>query len=199
MKKNTTFLTKLAIVAMAIGLFSPSVTIESEKTVDSLLSYVPNSVSVSLFKTAEARRGRGGGARRGGARRGGHRTTNRTRNRNSNRNVNRNRNVNKNVNVNINRNSSRHYHGGGHHHGHRHSGFYGGGGYYYGGAYHPVARFTFAMLTAAAIGTIISSSSMSSSCTTMNINGISYKNCDGTWFKPFYENGNLQYKAVPAP
>jgi len=78
-------------------------------------------------------------------------------------------------------------------------GFYRGGGYYRRGVYHPVAAFTVVTLSALAIGSIISSSSMSSSCTSASVNGIKYKVCDGTWFKPFYEGDSLQYKAVSKP
>jgi len=54
-------------------------------------------------------------------------------------------------------------------------------------------------LTAAAIGTIISSSSMSSSSRIYSVSGINYKKCDNTWFKPFYGGGNFQYEAVNPP
>jgi hypothetical protein len=82
---------------------------------------------------------------------------------------------------------------------HRHSGFYRGGGYYHGGVYHPVATWTLVTLSALAIGSIISSSSMSSSCTSVVVGGIKYKQCDGTYFKPFYEGDELQYKVVASP
>jgi len=195
-KNKSMSLTKFAIVAMFMGFFSPSITVEkSSTTTNSLTSYMPTSISVSLLNSAEARRG--GGARRSGGR-SGSRNRNRNVNRNSNRNVNRNSNRNRNVNRNVNVNVNRGYHGGGHHHG-RHSGFHRGGGYYYRGSYHPVARFTFAMLTAVAVGTIISSASMSSTCKTIRVNNINYKRCDNTWFEPFYEGGDLQYKAVSNP
>lgn len=82
---------------------------------------------------------------------------------------------------------------------HRHSGFYHGRGYYHGGSYHPVATWTLVTLSALAIGSIISSSSMSSSCTSVVVGGIKYKECDGTYFKPFYEGDELQYKVVSSP
>lgn len=203
MKTNKVSLTKFAIAAMVMGFFSPSVEFQPAKSSGAVLSYIPTITSVSLLNEAEARRG-GGGARRGGggarrstSRRSGSRNVNRNKSRNVNRNKNVNRNRNVNRNVNVNRNSSRHYRGGGHHN--RHANFYRGGGYYRGGVYHPVARFTFAMLTAAAIGTIISSSSMNSSCRTYDVGGLNYKKCDNTWFRPFYEGGNLQYEAVGSP
>jgi hypothetical protein len=184
-KKN--ILGKFTIVAAMIGFFSPSVSVQTDvKSAHNSYSAAPIQLNISLLNTAEARRGggrggasRGGSARRssGASRSGGSARRGSSTTRNKNRNVNRNKNVNRNVNRNVNVN---HRYYGGHP---PHRGFYGGGGYYYGGSYHPVARFTFAMLTAVAIGTIISSASMSSSCTTMNVSGISYKQCDGTWFK----------------
>lgn len=82
---------------------------------------------------------------------------------------------------------------------HRHSGFYRGGGYYHGGAYHPVARWSLVALSALAVGSIISSSSMDSSCTSVVTNGITYKKCEGTYFEPFYDGDSLEYKVVASP
>jgi len=81
----------------------------------------------------------------------------------------------------------------------RHSGFYRGGGYYHGGVYHPVARWSLVALSALAVGSIISSSSMSSSCISEVVNGITYKQCDGTYFEPFYDGDSLEYKVVSSP
>jgi len=177
------------IVFVMVGFFSPSVHIESG------FKFSNYKLDISFLNSAEARLG--GGNLREGKKNNRNINRNKKVNRNSNRNKNVNRNINRNVNknVNVNVNVNHRYYGGRPVHG----GFYRGGGYYYGGTYHPVARFTFAMLTAVAIGTIISSASMSSSCSTMNVNGINYKNCDGTWFKPFYDGGNLQYEAVSSP
>lgn len=107
MKNKNIFLTKFAIIAIAIGLFSPSINVKPEVKANHGYASIPMQVDVSLLNTAEARRG-GGGARGG----------NRNVNRNSNRNVNRNTNVNRNVNVNVNHNSR--YYGG------RHYGYYRG-------------------------------------------------------------------------
>ncbi len=82
---------------------------------------------------------------------------------------------------------------------HRHSGFYRGGGYYHGGAYHPVARWTLVTLSALALGSVISSASMSSSCTNVAVNGITYKNCDGTYFEPYFDGDSEEYKVVADP
>lgn len=188
--KKKHILGKFIIVSAMIGLFSPSVSVQTvlqSTNLDYRLSDVQ--LDISLLNTAEARPGglrKGGGVHRKPTR---NRHVRKTRNRNINRNVN--RNINRNVNVNVNHR----YYGGRPVYG----GFYRGGGYYYGGVYHPVAAFTFTMLTAMAIGSIISSASMSSSCRTMNVSGINYKNCDGTWFKPFYDGSNLQYEVVSSP
>jgi len=101
MKKKNMFLVKFTVVAAMIGLFSPSVTVETNVQSSNSYSVVPIQLNISLFNTAEARRGRGGGTRRGGggarrssgAHRGGsarNRSANRNRNTNKNRNVNRN-------------------------------------------------------------------------------------------------------------
>jgi len=106
MKNKNSFLIKFAVVALAIGVFSPSVSVKPEVKESHGYAALPMQVEVTLFHTAEARRG---GARRGGGR-----------SRNVNRNVNRNsnRNVNRNVNVNVHHNNR--YYGG------RHYGYYHG-------------------------------------------------------------------------
>jgi len=81
----------------------------------------------------------------------------------------------------------------------RHSGFYRGGGYYHGGVYHPVARWSLVALSALAVGSIISSSSMSSSCISEVVNGITYKQCDGTYFEPYFDGDSQEYKVVASP
>ncbi len=105
MKNKNKFLVKFTVVAAMIGLFSPSVDLQTEvQSNSSSFSILPSQLSLSLFQTAEARRG-GGGARRGGggARSRPSRSTNRSSNRSRNKNVNRNsnRNVNRNVNKTI--------------------------------------------------------------------------------------------------
>jgi len=82
---------------------------------------------------------------------------------------------------------------------HRHSGFYRGGGYYHRGVYHPVARWSLVALSALAIGSVISSSSMSSSCVDVPIKGITYKKCDGTYFEPYFDGDSEEYKVVSDP
>ena len=83
MKTRNFFVTKLIVVTMILGLFSPSIMIEKiesplkiiseEKTTDLsqglLAGLSASDISISLFTQAEARRGRGM-ARRGGRRAG---------------------------------------------------------------------------------------------------------------------------------
>lgn len=182
MKNKNTFLIKFTVVAAMIGLFSPSVDLQTEVQSKSTgFSMLPSHISVSLFHTAEARRG-GGGARRGG---GGARSrpagnVNRSHNRNINQNRNVNRNVNRNRNVNVNVN-------------HRYYGGHGRGYGYYGGR--PILAFTTGMV----IGSVIAASTMPTTCTTFVTNGISYRQCGSSYYQPFYQGDTLVYKVVASP
>ena len=82
---------------------------------------------------------------------------------------------------------------------HRHSAFYHGGGYYHRGVYHPVARWSLVTLSALAVGSVISASAMSSSCTDVLLHGVTYKKCDGTYFEPYYDGDSKEYKVVADP
>ncbi|MEA2048589.1 MAG: hypothetical protein U9O64_09120 [Campylobacterota bacterium] len=95
-------------------------------------------------------------------------------NRNVNRNVNRNTNVNRNVNVN-------HYHSGGRHYGH------------YNG------RAIVAWTAGLAMGAMIASSSMPSSCTTVIANNISYRRCGSAYYRPYYQGSTVVYQVVASP
>lgn len=187
MKNNNSYLGKFAVVAAMIGLFSPSVSVESNVQSVNSYSVVPLQLNISLLNKAEARRGGGGARRGGGANRS--RSTNRSRNTNKNRNVNRNKNVNRNVNrnvnknVNVNVNNNRRYYGG------HHRGYYG----YYRGA--PLMAFT----TGLVIGSVIAASTMPTTCTTVIVNGVSYRRCDNSYYQPFYEGDTLVYKVVSSP
>ena len=186
MKKKNIFLVKFTVVAAMIGFFSPSVSVQTNvPSANNSYSVAPIQLNISLFNTAEARRGggRGGASRGGGARRssGAHRggsTRNRSVNRNKN--VNRNRNVNRNVNVNVNHR----YYGGGHRRG--------GYGYYRGA---PILAFA----TGMAIGSIIAASTMPSSCVTVVTAGVSYRRCGSSYYQPFYEGDTLVYRSVVSP
>jgi len=169
MKNKNKFLIKFTVVAVMIGLFSPSVNVKTNG-----FTAMPIAMNISLFKQAEARRG-------GGAHRGGNRSRNV--NRNSNRNVNVNRNVNRNTNVNVNVNHNRRYYGG------YPRGHYG----YYRGA--PLMAFT----TALVIGSVIAASTMPTTCTTVVTGGISYRRCGSSYYQPFYEGNTLVYKVVVSP
>ena len=169
MKNKNIFLVKFAVVAVAIGLFSPSVNVKPEVKASHGYAAIPMQFNVTLFNTAEARRG--------GGNRGGNRNVNRNSNRNTNRNVNVNRNVNKNVNVNVN---------------HRNNRYYGRPGYYGG---RPLAVFTTGLI----IGTMVSASTMPTTCVTTYVNGISYRQCGSSYYQPFYEGDTLVYKVVTTP
>ena len=179
MKNKNKFLVKFTVVAAMIGLFSPSVDLQTEiQSSSSSFSILPSHISVSLFHTAEARRGGGGARRGGGARSRPSGSGNRNVNRNSNRNVNRNVNRNRNVNVNVN---------------HRYYGGHGRGYGYYGGR--PILAFSTGLI----IGSVIASASMPTTCTTVVANGISYRRCDNSYYQPFYEGDTLVYKVVTSP
>jgi len=186
MKKTKISLVKFTVVAAMIGVFSPSVSVKTDLQSNHTNAYsvLPSHLTVSLFQTAEARRG-GGGARRGGGgarsrpARSTNRSSNTNRNTNKNRNTNVNRNVNKNVNVNVN--SNRYY--GGH-----------GRGYgYYGGR--PILAFS----TGLVIGSVIAAASMPTTCTTTYVNGVSYRRCGSSYYQPFYEGDTMVYKVVNSP
>lgn len=185
MNKKNKSLVKFTVTAIMIGVFSPSVSVQTDipSSHDNVYSILPLNMSVSLFHTAEARRGRGGAHRGGGARsrpaRSTHRGSQRNRNKNINRNKNVNRNVNKNVNVNVNHN--RYY--GGH-----------GRGYgYYGGR--PILAFSTGLI----IGSVIASASMPTTCVTTYVNGISYRRCGSSYYQPFYQGDTMVYKVVNSP
>ena len=110
---------------------------------------------------------------------------------NKNVNVN-NRNVNvnnRNVNVNVNKR----YYGGYYRNGHynRYYHYYGGRyGYYDGGIFHPLA-------TALAIGAIVAV--LPPNCTTMVVNGISYRQCGNYWYQPQYDGPDVTYVVINQP
>lgn len=169
MKNKNIFVFKFTVVAVMVGLFSPSIQIE-EKANQSM-------IKVSVLQKAEAKRG---GGKRGGNKsrsRNSNKNVNRNVNKNTNKNVNVNRNTNKNVNVNVNHNR---YYGG-----HRH-------GYYRG---RPLVGFT----TGLVIGTMIAASTMPTTCTTVIVNGINYRRCSNSYYQPFYEGDVLVYKVVSSP
>ena len=49
------------------------------------------------------------------------------------------------------------------------------------------------------IGSIVASSSMPTTCTTIRVNGISYRRCDNMYYRPAYNGDMLVYEAVRAP
>lgn len=190
MKKKNSFLVKFALTAAIVGFFSPSVSVKTIVSSGSGFGAIPIEMNISLFTQAEARRA-GNAHRSHSSNR--NRNTNRNTNKNVNRNVNKTKNINKNVNrnknvnVNVNKNvnvnhNSRYY--GGHS-----RGYY---GYYHGS---PLMAFTTGLI----IGSVIAASTMPSTCTTVVVNGISYRRCDNSYYQPFYEGDTLVYKVVVSP
>lgn len=112
------FLMKFTVVAAVIGLFSPSVNINTNDKAMDRYNFSPLNLHVSLLNNAEARTIT---------------ATTPTRKKPANRPANKNVNINVNKNVNVN---SRYY--GGHHHGHHHGHY----GYYHG---HPILAWTTAI------------------------------------------------------
>lgn len=102
--------------------------------------------------------------------------------------VNRNTNINHNRNTNVNVNSRRnvnidvdvdHHHGCCYH------------------DYHPVARATAVVATAAVIGSIVTS--IPPSCTVVMVNGLTYQQCGSTWYQPQFVGTTTSYVVVAAP
>jgi hypothetical protein len=104
---------------------------------------------------------------------------------NHNQNVNRNTNINRNVNVNVDRDV------------HVHGGYYGGCCY----NPHPVATAAAvtatAMVTAAVIGSIVNT--LPAGCTTVVVNGFSYRQCGSTWYQPQLSGSTTTYVVVNPP
>jgi hypothetical protein len=67
--------------------------------------------------------------------------------------------------------------------------------------YHPVAAAavvgTAAAVTAAAIGSTVYS--LPSSCTAVVVNGITYEQCDGSWYQPQFSGTTTTYVVVSPP
>jgi len=169
MKNKKVLFTKFAIVALAIGFFSPSVAIQESKNYTGSTLF-NTEITLSLLNQAEARRN-------GGANRNRSANRNKNSNRNSNRNKNVNRNVNKNVNVNVN---------------HR-----GGGRYYGGGSYHRGGAIAAGVVTGLVVGSIVAS--IPPSCNTVRVNNVEYRNCSGTYYQPYYQGSTLSYRVVNSP
>jgi hypothetical protein len=114
---------------------------------------------------------------------------------NVNRNANVNRNVNVNQTVNVNRNVNVHVDNDVHVHG----GYYGGPCCYYNP--HPVATAAAvtatAVVTAAVIGSVVNT--LPVGCTTVIVNGFSYRQCGSTWYQPQISGSTTTYVVVNTP
>lgn len=71
------------------------------------------------------------------------------------------------------------------HHHHHH-------GYYHG-------RQILAFTAGLAIGSIIASSTMPTTCISVMVDGITYRKCGNTYYKPFYHGNTLVYEVVRSP
>lgn len=152
-----------------LGIFSPSVSLKTDLQTSNTYGYSILPMHLDITLLNTAE-ARGA---RGGA---GNRNVNR------NRNVNVNRNVNRSRNVNVNHNNR--YYGGGY--GHVNYGYYGG-------------RAIVAWSSAVAVGSIIAAASMPTTCTTFVTNGISYKQCGASYYRPYYQGTTVVYKVVNSP
>jgi hypothetical protein len=106
-------------------------------------------------------------------------------NTNVNRNVNRNTNVNvnqrHNTNVNVNVNNNRHYNN----------------GCCYHNNYNPIGTVAAVAMTAVVVGSIVSS--LPPDCTTVVVNGFSYRQCGNTWYQPQISGSSTTYVVVNNP
>jgi hypothetical protein len=111
-------------------------------------------------------------------------------NSNKNVNVNQNKNVNRNTNVNVNQNKNVNIDVDIDHHG----GHYGGCCYH---DYHPVAAVAGAIVTAAVIGSMVTT--LPPSCSTVILNGFAYQQCGSTWYQPQISGSSTTYIVVNQP
>jgi len=194
MKNGNIFLFKFSVLAVTIGLFSPSINLQTVQSDNP----VTNTASVcftvtSLFNQAVAR---------------GRVSAVNTR-ANVSRNVSRPAVVNSNTNrVSMKKNvrspsgklikASRYYD---QRRPYYYSDFYTGGGYYIDGNYHPVdkKKRSTATLTNLPLGAVISPAYLGSECRNINVGGSNFQKCGNSYFKPFFEEGILKYKVVKYP
>ena len=187
MKNKNKFLVKFLVVAIAVGVLSPSVSFTSKIVEDQGYQASVSQLHISLFNVAEAKKKDARPAAKKRTKKSSNpkartktKNTNKNKNKNSNKNVNVNKNVNanvnvnKNVNVNVNHNNHGRY---GHYHG------------------RPLVAFT----TALVVGTMVAAATMPTTCTVVVVNGINYKRCDNAYYQPFYEGDTLVYKVVNSP
>ena len=194
MKNGDISLFRFLVPAVAIGLFSPSIDIQTVQSDNPVTDTVLIRFTVtSLFNEAEAR----GRASVVNARA------------NVSRSVRRPAVVNRNTNtVSMTKNvrsrngklikASRYYD---QRRPYYYSDFYTGGGYYINGNYHPVEKKkrSSATLTDLPVGAIISPAYLGSECRNINVGGSNFQKCGNTYFKPFFEEDILKYKVVKYP
>ena len=195
MKNGHISLFRFLVLAVGVGLFSPSIDIQTVQSNSSVTDSASVHFTVtSLFSQAEAR----GRASVVNARA------------NVSRNVSRPAAVNRNTNtVSMTKNvrsrdgnlikAARYYDQGRPYY---YSDYYTGGGYYLDGSYHPVDKKkqrSSATLTNLPLGAVISPAYLGSECRNVNVGGSNYQKCGNTYFKPFFEKDVLKYKVVEYP
>jgi hypothetical protein len=62
---------------------------------------------------------------------------------------------------------------------------------------YPVGAAAAAVGTAIAVGAIVST--LPPNCTTIVADGVTYRNCGGTYYVPSYDGPNVVYEVVPPP
>jgi len=180
------FLVKFSVVAIAIGVLSPSVSFTPKIETQGYQASA-SQLEISLFNVAEAKKNNARPAGKKRAKKANKpkaRTKNKTKTNNSNKNVNVNNNVNKNVNANVNVNKNVNVNVN-----HNNHGRY---GHYHG---RPLVAFT----TALVVGTMVAAATMPTTCTVVVVNGINYKRCDNAYYQPFNEGDTVVYKVVNSP
>jgi len=194
MKNGNLFLFKFSVLAVAIGLFSPSIDFQTVTPDNSVNAETVRFTVTSLFTQAAAR----GRVSAVNARASVSRNVSRPAvvNSNTNNRVSMKKSVRR-PNGKLIR-ASRYYD---QRRPYYYSDFYTGGGYYIDGNYHPVDRKkrSSATLTDLPLGAVISPAYLGSECRNINVGGSNFQKCGNSYFKPFFEEGILKYKVVKYP
>lgn len=165
MTKTLSF-AKFTAVAIALGFISPTITTHNNATSSTI-----SEMEFSILSTSQARE-----VKKKNRSKNKNTNTNTNINRNKNKNTNVNVNSNKNTNVNVNRNKNTNVNVNVNNNKRR-------------------GPRPLGVLAGMAIGTVIVASAMSPSCTTVLVNGISYRQCDGT----YYQQSGPDYIVVKSP
>ncbi len=168
MNKNLNFI-KFTAVSIALGFVSPTLTTTQCNSASSTISQI----DFSIINSADARENRNKNRNQNKNR---NKNTNKNKNKNTNTNINTNKNTNRNVNVNSNKNRNTNVNVNVNNNKRR--------------GPRPIA-----VLAGMAIGSVVVASAMSPSCTTVIVNGNSYRKCDGAYF----QQSGADYIVVKSP